>query len=158
MANQIVHPTQFPRVPGCGVQDLVVYKNLYKEYYARIAPLLSIRSLSKDRTKVNDFYRETKRQDRKYDDYNVHVFGPLDQYEYNAGYFGIDATRNLTAFSICIPELDDLGLELKPGDVILYDGVENEIMTIKRLEDAYFAQTNYCFEFAIATIRPETGS
>lgn len=154
--QQTVYNTSFPKVVGC--PDLSTLKALTLELYKTRAPLLKVSVLDKVKSDKDDFYGDTATPDRAHDPFHVHIFGPLDPYEFEAGFFGVDPKRPLTLFSVCAPELEALSLALKPGDLIDYDGMDHEILTIKRLEDAYFAHTNYCLEFVLATDLPEIGS
>ena len=156
---QVFHDTAFPDTAACDA-DLETQKNLMREVYATQAPLLNYRILDLEASKEDELYHDTRTVDRDYDPpvVQIHTFGPLDPYEYNYGKWGVDEERNLTLFSVCVPELEDLVVTLKPGDVIEYDGQDHEIQTVKRLEDAYYAHTNYAFEFILATYIPNVGS
>lgn len=155
----VIHNTVLPNIGApCGQEELSVLKGMYKEMYVQRAPLLAVNSLQVETSDEDEFYHETRSEDRDYDPFQVHVFGPLDQYMQEMLFFGLDEKRSLTMFTMCVPELEDLSLAVKTGDVIVYDGQDHEILTVKRLEDAYFAHTNYCFELVFATYIPNVGS
>ena len=143
--------------PSCE-QDSEKLKCLYKEYYLRHAARLPVKILNKEDSRVHDFYNDTRTVDRVYDpEQIVSMFGPYDPYMFEQSFWGIDVTRSLI-FTAATPLLEDLGIELKAGDLLTYHGVEHEILTVKRKEDSFFDQYDYAFEWAIATYIPNRGS
>ena len=158
---QTIHRSPFP--DPVKAPDLDTLKDLYREMYNLRAPLLTYKilenlSVEPDR---DDLYNDARTVDRKYvppEGVPLRIFGPLDPETFDFGFWGIDTKRALLNFSLCVPLLEDLSIVCKPGDVIMYDGTGYEIETIKRMEDAYFAHTNYAFEVAVAAFIPTQGS
>lgn len=150
-------PECIHRMPCEG--DLNKLKCLYKEYYARHAARLVVKVLDKVESRVDPFYRDTRTKDRIYKqpELVMSMFGPLDPYMFNQTFWGIDATRTLV-FLAATPLLEDAGLVFKPGDLIVYQGAEHEVLTVKRKEDSFFDQWDYNFEMAVATFIPNRGS
>jgi hypothetical protein len=153
----IYSPELFGIKSECELQQFNIVKNLWLEAYQLYAPLLEVKVLDKVLTRVDDFYGDTLTENRKYIPYHLHIFTPLDPYTYNLTKMGIDQERFLTTFSVLAPELEALNLTLKEGDILNYDGEDQEIMTIKRSEEGYYLHTNYCFEFLISTGLPSKG-
>ena len=146
-------PVHFP----CS-KDQTKLDSLYREFYGRHAATLTVKSLDKEKSRVHSFYNDTRTKDRKYlSEAEVLMFGPFEPYLFSQTFWGIDQTRSLI-FTASRALLDDAGLELKAGDLILYQGVFHEVLTVKRKEDSYFDQRGYNFEWAVATYVPNEGS
>ena len=139
-------------------KDLGKLKDLYREYYVRHAARLTLKILDKVASRVDDFYHDTQTGDRVYEpDRIMNIFGPFDPYQFNFGFFGIDAARTLV-FVAATPLLEDAKVDLKPGDIIVYQGNDHEVLTVKRKEDSFFDQWNYSFEQSVACFIPNRGS
>ena len=150
-------PTCKRRLPCEDDQEKV--KDLYREYYALHAARLTVKILDKEASREHSFYNDTRTKDRVYlPDQTVSMFAPYSSSSaFNQVFWGIDETRT-RIFTVCVPLLEDLGIVFKPGDLILFDGQDHEVLTSRRKEDAYFDQWNYAFEREIATHIPNRGS
>lgn len=138
--------------------DLEKLKDLYRELYARHAARLVVRRLDKVESHVHSFYHDTRTKDRIYlPDVEVSIFGPFEGWTRNLTFFGIDNEKALV-FVVALPILEDLGWMLKAGDLIVYQGVEHEVLKIGQKEDSFYAQWNYNFELNVATYVPNRGS
>jgi hypothetical protein len=138
--------------------DLNKLKDLYKEKYARHAGRLVVRRLNKPESQKHPFYNDTRTKDRVYfDPVTIPIFGPFDGFERDLGYFGIDRKKALV-FVAATPIMEDLGWTFKNGDLIVYQGVEHEVLKVGRKDDSYYDQYDYSFEINLATYIPNRGS
>ena len=138
-------------------KDLEYARQRYLEFYTLHGTVVTVKSLDLDLTDEHDIYGDVPFERRVYHDYELHTFGPLDPMTYNAEYFGIIGERRLEPFLFTTVELDLYGLELKPGDLIIYQGRELEILTVVDNAESYFLR-RVCLEKAVATRLHEKGS
>lgn len=130
------------RTPLVGEKEVALADSLTLEYYQLHFPLLTYRALSEEQTLEDDFYHDTKRSDRVYKDYQLHMAPILNPEEMSLTLFGIDLTRQVV-FYAAMGAFERLGLVPKPGDVIVFDSFSYEVALIRRKLDSQVAKTNY---------------
>lgn len=154
--NETVYNNVFPVTA-----DVEVVKNLYREFYTRTAPILHFKVFDPEATRkvaMAKTYHEARTEDRRYSlEVDVHILGPFDPYMAEVYFWGLDPTRSLV-FTCCMPIMEDLGVTPKVGDVLVFNGIDNELLTAKAKPESYFAHSNYALEMILATQIPNVGS
>jgi hypothetical protein len=130
------------KTPFAGERQVALADKLTVEYYRLHYPLLTYRALSETGTMEDDFYHDSKRADRVYKDYDLHMATVLNPEEMGLTAFGIDTTRQVV-FYAAMGAFEILGLIPKPGDLVVFDGQGYEVAIIRRKLDSQVAKTNH---------------
>jgi len=129
--------------------DITFLARVWREYYLRY-PILTYRVLQDNPLSHDEDYLDADREERHYEDHqmNLRIALGSDNEEINLSNVGIDRPK-IVMFYACYPFCEDLGIEPKIGDVILFEydePIEYEVRTVRKPVEATFAHSNYWFE------------
>jgi len=138
-----------------GGKEARLAAKLKAELYSNSFPELTYRVLNKDSTIIDPTYGDSRRVDRVYVNYPMHlnpVYNPVDM---GLSAFGIDLKRQILFLGATFA-FDDLGISPKQGDEIVWEGDHYEIATYKPHLESEVAKTNFFTEIElVANIPPQ---